>query len=146
MDVKLVLFRGNDTQKIFPLTSDVTVIGRRQDCDLCIPLMHISRRHCEIDKGAASIKLRDLNSRSGIFLNGKRVVEAEINPGDYLQIGPVTFAFQIDGKPENVNVPSPSITKPPLPIQSVGRNGTIASSYELNSSQGHNASQLQDNP
>lgn len=144
MDVKLVLFKANDTQKMFPLTSEVTIIGRRQDCDLCIPLMLVSRRHCEVDKEMDAIKLRDLGSRNGTFLNGTRVDETEINPGDYIQIGPVTFAFQIDGKPENINTPDPSMIKPPLSIQSVDSNGTFAGPGELDSSQGQHATELLD--
>ena len=146
MDVKLVLFKANDTQKMFPLTSEVTIIGRRQDCDLCIPLMPVSRRHCEIDKESVAIKLRDLGSLSGTFLNGKRVVEAQISAGDYLQVGPVTFAFQIDGKPEKINTPAPSMIKPLVPIRPVGRNGTNAGSYEANSSKTHDEAQLQGDP
>ncbi len=119
MDVKLVFFKSNGTQKTFSLPSDVTVIGRRQDCDLCIPLMPVSRRHCELDIEQEAIRLRDLGSQNGTFLNGKRIEETVINPGDYLQVGPVTFAFQVDGKPKNITLPDPSMIKPPLPIQSV---------------------------
>ena len=111
MDVQLVFFKANGTQKAFPLPSDVTVIGRRQDCDLCIPLMPVSRRHCELDKEREAIRLRDLGSQNGTYLNGKRIEESVINPGDYLQVGPVTFTLQIDGKPENINLPDPSMIK-----------------------------------
>ena len=37
MDVNLVLFKKDGSQKAFSVASDTTIIGRRHDCDLCIP-------------------------------------------------------------------------------------------------------------
>jgi len=45
MVVNLVLVSKNGDQKTFPLPSNVTVIGRRRNCDLWIPLDSVSRRH-----------------------------------------------------------------------------------------------------
>jgi len=100
MNVILILFKKNGTTKSFPIPSAVTVIGRRQDCDLCIPLMVISRRHCELNQDQGQLKIRDLGSRNGTFVNGTQVKESELNPGDKVNIGPISFAVQIDGVPE----------------------------------------------
>lgn len=102
MDVNLVLFKKSGRSKAFSLPSSVTVIGRRQDCDLCIPLMIVSRRHCELNLDRGQLRLRDLNSRNGTYLNGDRVDEAQVNPGDKIQIGPLNFVAQIDGNPANI--------------------------------------------
>ena len=48
MDVNLVLFKKDGSQETFPMPSSITVIGRRDDCDLRIPLADVSRRHCEL--------------------------------------------------------------------------------------------------
>lgn len=111
MDVNLVLFKKNGTMKNFILPSTVTVIGRRQDCDLCIPLMVISRRHCEINQDQSLLKIRDLGSRNGTFVNGRRIDEADVHPGDRIHIGPLTFGVQVDGEPtefEPVDAATPS--------------------------------------
>lgn len=101
MDVNLVLFKKSGRSKAFSLPSSVTIVGRRQDCDLCIPLMIVSKRHCEFNLDGGHLRVRDLNSRNGTFLNGDRVTDqADINPGDKIQIGPLNFVAQIDGKPE----------------------------------------------
>ena len=107
MDANLVLFKKDGSQKNFSLPSSITVIGRRHDCDLCVPLMVVSRRHCKLSQNNESLKIRDLDSRGGTFLNGNRISEASIQAGDYIQIGPLTFQLQIDGKPERVVPPQP---------------------------------------
>ncbi|MHC4594026.1 MAG: FHA domain-containing protein [Planctomycetota bacterium] len=110
MDVNLVLFKKDGAQQAFPLPSNITLIGRRHDCDLCIPLMPVSRKHCQLNQNKESLKIRDLDSRNGTFLNGKRIKEEKLKAGDYIKIGPLTFLLQIDGEPKEI-VP-PEQTKP----------------------------------
>jgi pSer/pThr/pTyr-binding forkhead associated (FHA) protein len=106
MHVNLVLFKKDGTQKLFPLSSNITVIGRRHDCDLRIPLTPVSRRHCKLSKNNRIINIKDLGSRNGTFLNGKRIKEASITAGDYIGVGSLTFLLQVDGKPEEVVPPA----------------------------------------
>ncbi len=113
MDVILVLFKKNGSQKTFSLPSEVTIIGRRQDCDLCIPLTSVSRRHCQLNFNTDTLKIRDISSRNGTYLNGKRVDEAAAKPGDYLKIGPLTFLIQIGGQPKEIVPPQQPSQKPP---------------------------------
>ena len=101
MKVNLVLFKKNGTTKSFPLPSAVTVIGRRQDCDLCIPLMIISRKHCELNQDQGQLTIRDLGSRNGTLVNGLQIENSPLDAGDRINIGPLTFAVQIDGVPAN---------------------------------------------
>ena len=102
MKVNLVLLKVGGNNKAFVLPSEVTIVGRRQDCDLCIPLMVISRRHCAINMDDGQLSVRDLGSSNGTFVNGERVEEANLSPGDKLTIGPLTFVIQIDGKPAEI--------------------------------------------
>jgi pSer/pThr/pTyr-binding forkhead associated (FHA) protein len=105
MQVNLVLVKKGGSQKSFPLPSSVTVIGRRGDCDLCVPLSSVSRRHCQLSLESNTLKVRDLDSRNGTLLNGKLIDEATVGAGDLVEVGPLKFVFQIDGKPENVELP-----------------------------------------
>ena len=113
MDVNLVLFKKDGTKKSFSMPDNITVIGRRHDCDLHIPLMVVSRKHCELFLNNDTLKIRDLDSRGGTFLNGKRIAEATVQPGDYLKIGPLTFLLQIDGEPKEITPPKPPERKAP---------------------------------
>ena len=101
MKVNLCLFRKDGSTKVIPMPSSVSTIGRRTDCDLCIPLPAVSRKHCELNTDQGRLTVRDLGSQNGTFVNGSRVEEARINPGDELQIANVCFRIQIDGVPEN---------------------------------------------
>lgn len=101
MEVNLVFIKKDRTTQSFPLPSAVTFIGRRQDCDLCIPLSMVSRRHCEIYSEFNKLMVRDLKSRNGTFVNHESIEEAEIKAGDTLRIGPIYFIVQIDGVPDN---------------------------------------------
>lgn len=112
MDVNLVLFKKDGSQKSFALSSAITVVGRRHDCDLCIPLMVVSRRHCQLNYNNETLKIRDLGSRGGTFLNRKRIDEATVRAGDYIKVGPLTFLLQIDGEPKEIVPPEKVMQKP----------------------------------
>ena len=111
MHANLVLFTKGGTQRTIPLSSEITILGRRHDCDLRIPLKLISRRHCQFSKNNGDLKIRDLGSKCGTFLNGKKVSEGVANAGDYIKIGPLTFQLQIDGKPEKASPPQQKQTQ-----------------------------------
>lgn len=100
MEVKLVFMKKDGTTQPFPLPSDVTFIGRRQDCDLCIPLSVVSRRHCQLYTEFDKLIIRDLKSRNGTHVNGESIEEVQLKAGDLLEVGPVKFVIQIDGVPE----------------------------------------------
>lgn len=62
-------------------------IGRSRSCDLTLQTPDASRRHAEIVSDGSSWLLRDLGSTNGTFLNGERIEEREISPGDRIEIG-----------------------------------------------------------
>jgi predicted component of type VI protein secretion system len=125
MNASLVLLKKNGAYKAFPLAGSVTVLGRRHDCDLRIPLAEVSRRHCQVSRNGDSLALQDLGSRWGTFLNDKRVEKDKTVPvraGDCLRIGPLMFICQINGKPEKITPPrkgAASAAKTKLPPQKV---------------------------
>lgn len=120
MNVNLVMFKSDGAQKTFPLPSSVTVIGRRRNCDLRIPLMSVSKKHCQVHEDGGKLKIRDLGSRNGTQLNGQRVEEADIKAGDHLQVGPLKFVFQIDGVPQNIATPVPDKNSSAAPAAKAG--------------------------
>jgi pyruvate/2-oxoglutarate dehydrogenase complex dihydrolipoamide acyltransferase (E2) component len=99
MQAVLVMFRSDGERRSFSIARDMTVVGRREDCDLRIPLGEVSRKHCRLVRDGDTLKIEDLGSSNGTFLNGRRVQEALLSPGDSIQVGPVVFVLQIDGTP-----------------------------------------------
>ena len=100
MQVVLVMFRAEGERRSFSVAKDVTVIGRREDCDLRIPVSEVSRKHCRILKDDEGLRVEDLGSSNGTFHNGQRVSGSiDLQPGDSIQVGPVVFVLQVDGNP-----------------------------------------------
>jgi len=108
MDVNLILLKKDGSTQLFALPSAVTILGRRQECDLCIPLPAVSRKHCELNMDRGQLKIRDLGSKNGTIVNGQRIEETGLKPGDKLKIGPLTLLVQIDGQPADVSQPKPA--------------------------------------
>jgi len=147
MDVNLILLKKNNSQKAFSLSSGITVIGRRHDCDLRIPLMSVSRRHCQFNRDEGVLKIRDLGSRNGTYLNGKRIDEAVIQAGDYIEVGPLKFVLQINGEPKDIA--EPELAAQVLPQESASTSDSAADDFEsfieldeLDSSEGDSDSLL----
>jgi predicted component of type VI protein secretion system len=69
------------------LDKPILLIGRHQECDIQLPSRKISRRHCCIAQVDKHLVVRDLSSTNGIRINGKRVLEGKLDPGDELTIG-----------------------------------------------------------
>lgn len=133
MDVNLVLLKRDGVQKTFAVSDDVIVLGRRHDCALRIPVPTVSRHHCQLSRNGQALKIRDLDSKAGTFVNGKRIEgEAPFKAGDYLRIGPVTFVCQVDGKPEQITPPEepppakPREKKPAVPASASGIDDSFA--------------------
>lgn len=65
----------------------ILLLGRHPECDIQIDSRKISRRHCCIAQVNDYLVVRDLDSTNGIRINGVRVVEGTLRPGDELTIG-----------------------------------------------------------
>jgi len=102
MDIRLVMFKNSGQRKDFPLLNPVTVIGRSEKCDLRVPLLAVSRRHCELRMSDGGLAVKDLASSNGTYVNNKRINEAALSAGDRLVVGPVVFTIQVDGVPGEI--------------------------------------------
>ncbi len=71
----------------------LVTIGRTPDNEIAIELPEVSRRHARLTFSEGGYVLQDLNSNNGTYLNGERTVEARLQDGDQIQIGPVLFLF-----------------------------------------------------
>src|SRR5262249_53488104 len=98
MDVRLVVEKGSKQKREIRLKSEDTVIGRRTGCDLRVPSASVSRRHCRLSFRDDCLVVEDLQSANGTYLNGVRITDSQVvEPGDRLEIGPVTFLVKYKG-------------------------------------------------
>ncbi len=65
------------------------IIGRGNECDIIIPNdKYVSRIHASLEKiGANHYELRDLQSSNGVFVNGKKILVAQLKENDVFFIG-----------------------------------------------------------
>jgi pSer/pThr/pTyr-binding forkhead associated (FHA) protein len=100
MNVQLLVNKGATRGKRIQLRHETTIVGRRRDCNLCIPSSEVSRRHCLLQFQDGYLTIEDLNSINGTFLNEERIADKNVvYPGDRLAIGPVHFTVQYELSP-----------------------------------------------
>ena len=87
---------GTTFGKTFPLFGTVTV-GRHTDCDISIPGEEISRHHAKLQVMPDGIAVEDLGSANGTFINGKRVHQGMLKPGEELRLDTVRFLLAAPG-------------------------------------------------
>jgi pSer/pThr/pTyr-binding forkhead associated (FHA) protein len=90
---ELVPAGGGDT---IPLLREVLSIGRRETCDIPMRFANVSGKHAELCFRDGYWKVRDLNSTNGIKVNGMRVQEKILHPGDEICISKRRFTIQYE--------------------------------------------------
>lgn len=80
---ELVPVGGGDP---IPLLKPALTVGRRENCDIVLRFSNVSSQHCQLTLVSGYWYVRDMNSRNGIKVNGNRVQEKRIDPGDELSV------------------------------------------------------------
>ena len=70
------------------------LVGRGDECDLRLTDVDTSRAHIELVRDADGVTARDLASKNGLDVNGRRVRERRLKHGDLLQIGVTRLLYQ----------------------------------------------------
>ncbi len=69
-----------------PLLKKNLLVGRRESCDIVLRFSNVSAHHCQLTVTGGYWYVRDLKSRNGVKVNGVRVTEKRLDPGDELLI------------------------------------------------------------
>jgi pSer/pThr/pTyr-binding forkhead associated (FHA) protein len=86
------------------------VIGRDPSCDLFFSDQKLSRRHARIELGADGVKLTDLGSRNGSWVNEQRVEERLLQVDDKVRVGRLQITIEEDPQPETSSEPGGDVT------------------------------------
>ena len=78
------------------LKLDQTSIGRVEDNTFQIAEPSVSSHHCEVLLRGNEVVVRDLNSTNGTYINGERVTESVIKPGQVLRLGQIEMRLETD--------------------------------------------------
>jgi DNA-binding response OmpR family regulator len=85
----LILLKDQEAVQNLILDKPVTTIGRWEDNDVIIPDRWVSRHHAQIRREGTRHIVEDLDSKNGLFVNGRRVTQpVALEDGDRIQIAP----------------------------------------------------------
>jgi predicted component of type VI protein secretion system len=87
-----------------PITRDVTVVGRREFCDVTINDPSLSKRHCVLVKTDGLLVIRDLATTNGTKVKGQRIRWAALLPDDRIALG--AYKMRVYLGPDNAPGPS----------------------------------------
>src|ERR1700730_11530477 len=79
------------------IARDLTLVGRKEDCDFRLEHKSVSKLHCVIVKTDGLLLVRDLGSTNGTRVNGQRVRRAALLPNDQLTIARFKFRVLFTG-------------------------------------------------
>ncbi len=77
-----------------PLMKKSLLIGRRESCDIVLRFANVSAHHCQLNVQGGYWYIKDMNSRNGVKVNGARVTEKRLDPGDELAVAKHTYEVQ----------------------------------------------------
>jgi len=122
---KLVVVSPAQAGLSHDLSGDWATIGRADGNSFQIIETTISARHCEVRLQGDELVVRDLLSTNGTFVQGRKIAEAVLKPGQTLRLGDVELRLEISAapasKPAKIKTPAessvPTATAIPFPAQ-----------------------------
>lgn len=86
---KLVVLSESLPGRSHELTAEKTSVGRLDDNAFVLAEPSVSSHHCEILLKGQEVVIKDLNSTNGTFINGEKITEATLKPGQTLRLGQI---------------------------------------------------------
>ena len=114
MKLKLIVVSGKANKGAVTLKPPI-IIGRSRQAELTVAHPMISRRHCEIFEVDGLLMIRDLGSLNGTVVEGQRVDESPLSPGNEFSLGPLTFRAEYEYEGHLDSLPAPKIAEEDTP-------------------------------
>lgn len=93
-----------DGVKVIPLTTPLVRIGRRLENNLVLDDPRVSRTHAELRAINGRYVLFDLNSTGGTFVNGLRITQSVVYPGDVISLAGVNLVYGQKNPPPRIDL------------------------------------------
>jgi FHA domain-containing protein len=94
LDRRQALLVGEGRRNV--LSGSRVVVGRSREADIVLADPNVSRRHAELRRDESGWHVMDLGSTNGIKVNGRRVDQVGLSPGDRITIGVTDLTFELD--------------------------------------------------
>jgi pSer/pThr/pTyr-binding forkhead associated (FHA) protein len=98
MEVSFTVIAGPRRGETFRVPRGKFIFGREHDCDLVLDSHSVSRHHCELLLDDHTLRIRDLGSKNGTFVNRDqtRIYERVLARGDIVKIGVLVIRVEVD--------------------------------------------------
>jgi len=91
----LVVQSGKHAGRRVKLLPGETIVGRDEEAKLRVASSEVSRHHCKIIATPEEVRVEDMESRNGTFVDGAPISgSAVLHPGSTLTVGPMTFRLE----------------------------------------------------
>jgi two-component system cell cycle response regulator len=99
----LLVIGGDLNGTIYDLPIGETIAGRNPDCQISIDFQGISRRHFSIFVSEKDVRLNDLGSSNGTYVNDAKIESAVfLKKGDMVKVGSIAMKYLPKGDPERL--------------------------------------------
>jgi predicted component of type VI protein secretion system len=97
MDVKLRIVGGPSSGQTIPVSRGKLLIGRAEDCDVRADSEFVSSHHCVLLLDEFTLRIRDLGSRNGTFVNRRQIGTSPLIllHDDMVSIGELSFLVDV---------------------------------------------------
>jgi pSer/pThr/pTyr-binding forkhead associated (FHA) protein len=121
LHVGLIVERAGRVERVVPWSADELVVGRAPGCTLVLAGAGVSRRHARFLREGARHRVLDLGSANGVSVNGERVADRTLAPGDVVTLDEYTLTFVVDRQPVDA-----AVRAAPAPAGEAGRATVLA--------------------
>jgi hypothetical protein len=90
----LIFYQGGRPIRTYQLDRETINIGRHFSNDIVVPEPQTSRYHARIEYKNGAFVIYDLASTNGVRVNGIRINQQVLHPGDRIRIGNVELRFE----------------------------------------------------
>jgi serine/threonine protein kinase len=123
---------GPDQGRAFPLEDGATlIIGRGQNTGTQLKDLQVSRVHCELQVAGGKFRIIDNGSAGGTLVNGRKVNEQDLEPGDTIQIGGTQLKLLLAGAHDQNTVLASPNPMPKSATPQTSLTGQTISNYEV---------------
>lgn len=91
---RLVVLSEGFTGRAHELKPGTNTVGRADDNAFTISEASVSGHHCEIEIKDKEIRVKDLDSTNGTFVNNDKVTESVLTPGQILRLGQIEMRVE----------------------------------------------------
>ena len=101
--------------KVMPLVLPVINIGRRLENQIAIDDPRVSRHHARLRAVDGRYELIDLESSGGTYINGMRIVQSILYPGDVISLAGFTMTYKQHDAPPRTDLKETGPFRSPPP-------------------------------